>query len=100
MAQPSTQPKDANGETGKICNWIHGLTLQDIPEDVKTRAKYLILDGIACALIGAHLPWSEKAANAVFAMEQPGECAVFGWDKVSEEKPPHPKVRSKIAYPI
>ena len=75
-------PTDPDGETGKLCNWVHNLSLKDIPEEVLTRAKYLILDGLACALVGAHLPWSEKAANAIFEMEPPGECIVFGWDKV------------------
>lgn len=53
-----------------------------MPPDVRTRAKYIILDGVACALIAAHLPWSEVAAKAVFEMEGRGECSVFGWDKV------------------
>jgi aconitate decarboxylase len=86
MAPPpesSSQPMDPEGPTGKLCNWVHSLTLKDIPSDVRTRAKYLLLDGIACALIGAHLPWSEKAANAIFEMEPPGDSAVFGWDRVS-----------------
>ncbi|KAH8820271.1 putative immune-responsive protein [Xylogone sp. PMI_703] len=81
MASPSTQVMDPNGPTGKLCSWIEALTLEDIPEDVKTRAKYLILDGIACALIGAHLPWSEKAVNAVLQMEAAADCGVIGWEK-------------------
>jgi aconitate decarboxylase len=36
---------------------------------------------LACALVGAYLPWSEKAANAIFDMESLGACAVFGWEK-------------------
>lgn len=75
-------PTDPEGETGKLCNWVFNVTLNDIPTEVQTRAKYLILDGIACALVGAHLPWSEKAANAIFEMEPQGDCIVFGWDKV------------------
>ncbi|KAB8067828.1 hypothetical protein BDV29DRAFT_162959 [Aspergillus leporis] len=42
--------------------------------------QYLILDGIACALVGARLPWSETAAQAVFAMESPGPCTIYGWE--------------------
>jgi aconitate decarboxylase len=73
---------DPAGTTGKLCNWINNLTLDDIPAEVKTRAKYLILDGVACALVGAHLPWSEKGAEAILGMEPAGDCAVFGWNKV------------------
>ena len=44
--------------------------------------QFLILDGITCALIGAHLPWSE-IATAILDMEAPGKCSIFGWKKVS-----------------
>ena len=73
---------DPSGPTGKLCIWIDSLTMPSIPESIKTRAKYLLLDGVACALVGAHLPWSEKAANVMLDMEPAGNCAVFGWDKV------------------
>lgn len=68
--QPAINPevRDSDGPTGKLCNWVHSLSLSDVPEEIQTRAKYLILDGIACALIGAHLPWSETAARAVFSL--------------------------------
>ena len=91
MTSPSTshQPTDSNGPTGKLCDWVDSITLDGIPEEFKTRAKYLILDGLACALIGAHLPWSERAAKAIFDMEPPGTATVFGWNRVSTS-PPHP----------
>ena len=71
------------GATKQLCSWIHNLSLEDIPDEVKTRAKYLILDGICCALVGAHLPWTEKAANALFTIEPPGDCVVWGYNKVN-----------------
>ncbi|KAJ5101891.1 immune-responsive protein [Penicillium alfredii] len=77
MGQSSNTP----GVTKELCSWIYGLSLNDIPEEVRTRAKYLILDGICCALVGAHLPWVEKAARAVFSIEPPGDCMVWGYDK-------------------
>ncbi len=78
-----TQPMDPKGETGKLCNWVHDVTLDDVPSEVITRAKFLLLDGIACAITGAHLPWSEKAAKAIFSFEPPGSAQVFGWEKVN-----------------
>ncbi|KAE8444117.1 hypothetical protein EG329_000899 [Mollisiaceae sp. DMI_Dod_QoI] len=84
MAQPpSSLPMDPTGPTGQLCLWIDSVKFSDIPESIKTRAKYLILDGIGCALVGAHLPWSEKAVNVFLDIEAPGQCAIFGWDKVS-----------------
>lgn len=65
--------------TVQLSRWISTTTLNDVPEDIRTRAKYLILDGLACGLIGAHLPASTKAAEAVFDFEAGGEATVFGW---------------------
>lgn len=81
--QQTNQPMDPEGPTGQLCNWVHDVKLSDIPSDVQTRAKYLILDGIACLLVGAHLPWSEKAASMIFEMEPPGTATVFGYNRVS-----------------
>ena len=72
---------DPEGATGKLCNWVYSLDLSSIPQDVKTRGQYLLLDGIACALVGARLPWSTKAATAVFEMEPPGDSEVIGWNR-------------------
>ena len=71
------------GVTRQLSDWIHNLKLEDVPEEVRTRAKYLILDGLACALNGAHVPWSEEAAKAVLGFEEAGKCTVIGWETVS-----------------
>lgn len=78
----TNSPSDPDGQTGKLCNWVQSVALEDVPADVQTRAKYLILDGIACALVGAHLPWSEKAATGILEMEPSGDCDIFGWERV------------------
>ena len=82
MSHSFSGPTDAVGVTTQLCNWIHSLKLEDVPLDVKTRAKYLVLDGLACALNGAHVPWSEQAAEAMLAFEEPGQHALFGWNNV------------------
>lgn len=68
--------------TEQLCQWIHQTTLEDVPGSVKERAKYLILDGIACGLVGAHVPWSEEAFNAINQFEAEGEHAVIGYEEV------------------
>lgn len=75
----STEVSNPAGVTGKLCTWIHDTTINDIPSEILTRAKYLILDGIACGLVAAHLPWSEIAAKGIFKMEPEGQCTVMGW---------------------
>lgn len=76
-----TAPSEPIGMTGIICNWVFNLKLSDVPKDIQNRAILIILDGLGCGLIGAHLPWSEKAANAFFEFESPGSCSIIGWPK-------------------
>lgn len=77
-----TESHDGAGVTTKLCSWISNLKIDDVPPTVIERAKYLILDGIACALVGAHVPWSEKYAEVTMGFEPAGYCTVVGYDKV------------------
>ncbi|KAL7947514.1 2-methylcitrate dehydratase PrpD [Trichoderma barbatum] len=78
----SDTPSDPSSPTGQLCTWISSLTYNDIPEDLRIRAKYLILDGIACGLVGAHLPWSEKATQALLELElTEGSASVIGYER-------------------
>ncbi|KAL7953927.1 2-methylcitrate dehydratase PrpD [Trichoderma compactum] len=78
-ATPSDVPSDPSSPTGQLCTWISSLTYNDIPENLRIRAKYLTLDGLACGLIGAHLPWSEKATQALMELElTEGSAGVIG----------------------
>ncbi|KAH6658758.1 immune-responsive protein [Truncatella angustata] len=78
---PQNSDKCPSDITAELCRWVHELQLSDIPENVIMRTKYLILDGLACAVIGSHLPWSETGTRAALSMESPGSCSVWGWDK-------------------
>jgi 2-methylcitrate dehydratase PrpD len=69
---------DPAGPTGQLATWVAGLMLDDIPQAVAQRAKYLLLDGLGCALVGAQLPWSRVATDAVLGLEGPGDCVVIG----------------------
>lgn len=71
-----------SGVTATLCNWIVGLEKKDIPDDVLERGKHLILDGIACGLVGSHVPWSEQAVDAVLAYEPEGQCSLIGYEEV------------------
>lgn len=68
--------------TSELCEWVQSLKFEEIPEEVLLRTRYLILDGLACAIIGSHLPWSEVGTRAALSMESPGSCSIWGWDKV------------------
>jgi len=69
---------DPHGPTGALAHWVSDLRYADIPPTVVERAKYLLLDGLGCALIGAQLPWSRVATDAVLALEGDGDAVVIG----------------------
>jgi 2-methylcitrate dehydratase PrpD len=69
---------DPAGPTGRLATWVADLRLDDVPHAVVERAKYLLLDGLGCALVGAHLPWSRVATDAVLGLEGRGNTVVIG----------------------
>lgn len=79
MASNTASQSKPTGITSQLCRWIHDTKISDIPPEIVERAKYLILDGIACGLVAAHLTWSETAANAIFKVETQGQCTIIGW---------------------
>lgn len=78
MHQDDAIQEDAPPVTEDLCQWIYNLTLDDVPTHVQTRAKYLILDGLACGIVGAHAPWSETASSSLRVVEPDGNSTVFG----------------------
>ena len=71
---------EGDGTTAMLCEWIHALQPADVPAGVSERAKHLILDGIGCALVGAHVPWSEQLADATRQFEPRGDCCIIGYN--------------------
>ncbi|OHV02754.1 MmgE/PrpD family protein [Mycobacterium talmoniae] len=69
---------DPDGPTGRLATWVDDLALGDVPREITERAKYLLLDGLGCALIGAQLPWSRVATGAVLDLEGRGDTVVIG----------------------
>jgi aconitate decarboxylase len=74
---------DPAGPTGRLATWLAGLTLDAVPEKVRERAKYLLLDGIACAIVGAQLPWSRLAVELATDLEGDGNATIIGWGKTT-----------------
>jgi 2-methylcitrate dehydratase PrpD len=74
---------DPAGPTGMLAHWVAGLESDDVPASVLERARCLLLDGIGCALIGAGLPWSCIATDAVLELEGDGDAVVIGTGRTS-----------------
>ncbi|MFD8216868.1 MmgE/PrpD family protein [Streptomyces sp. NPDC059697] len=77
------QPTDPAGPTGQLATWLTTTTLERIPGSVRERAAHLVLDGLACALVGAQLPWSRTAVEAVLGLEGAGDVPVIGWGRTT-----------------
>src|ERR1700722_316577 len=75
-AHPATDPA---GPTGRLATWVAETTLEDVPASVRDRAKHLVLDGIACALVGAQLPVSRIGVEGVTALDSAGDTPLIGW---------------------
>ncbi|OJJ30779.1 hypothetical protein ASPWEDRAFT_43655 [Aspergillus wentii DTO 134E9] len=67
--------------TEPFASWVASLSLSDVPEDVRTRVKHILLDGLGCALLGSKLPWSVKAKEAICTLEGPGKCSLIGYNQ-------------------
>ncbi|HUE26711.1 MAG TPA: MmgE/PrpD family protein, partial [Solirubrobacteraceae bacterium] len=70
---------DPAGPTGRLATWLSATTLTDVPASVRERAKYLLLDGVGCALVGAQLPVSRIGVDGVLAFDPAGSGVLVGW---------------------
>jgi aconitate decarboxylase len=85
--KPARAATDPNGPTGRLATWLADTTLDDIPASVREHAKHLLLDGIACALVGAQLPVSRKGVEGVTALDSAGSAPLIGWGGRSTSPP-------------
>src|SRR3984957_3825659 len=70
---------DPHGPTGRLATWLAATSIEDIPPSVREHAKYLILDGIGCAIVGAQLPVSRLGVEGVTALDAAGDAELIGW---------------------
>ncbi|MDQ1361069.1 MAG: aconitate decarboxylase [Acidimicrobiaceae bacterium] len=71
------------GTTARLASWLSGFRGDQAPAEVIERAKLLILDGLGCALVGAQLPWSRTAVEAVTGFEGRGDVPIIGWGRTA-----------------
>ncbi len=73
MANSSNNP-----HTRAIAQFVSQLRYDDIPDDVVTRIKLLILDSLGCALYGTALEWSEILRATLAKFDATKACRVWG----------------------
>jgi 2-methylcitrate dehydratase PrpD len=64
--------------TSELAQWLAGVRLEDVPRAVRERAAHILLDGAGCALVGARLPWSDAATEALCRLEGGGASPLIG----------------------
>jgi aconitate decarboxylase len=79
VSKQARDATDPNGPTGRLATWLADTALDDIPPSVREHAKHLLLDGVACALVGAQLPVSRKGVEGVTALDSAGSALLIGW---------------------
>ena len=70
-----------SGPTRVVTEFVANSTYDTLPVEIAERTKHLVLDGLACGLVGAQLPWSRVAVDAMLELEGEGPAAVWGWGK-------------------
>src|SRR5271166_703923 len=78
-AKAARAATDPNGPTGRLATWLAETTLDDVPAPVREHAKHLLLDGIACALVGAQLPVSRIGVEGITTLDDAGSALLIGW---------------------
>lgn len=67
------------GPTRQLCDYLASVGPDDLPAAIVERTRYLLLDGIACGLVAAQLPWSQKAVAGTMAVDGEGDATLWGW---------------------
>ncbi len=67
-----------NRYTRGIAEFVSLLRYEDIPGDVLTRIKLLMLDSLGCALYGADLEWTRIMQKRLGELDTTRACAVWG----------------------
>jgi len=57
--------------------WVSGLKLADIPQNVADHLKVCLLDSLGCGLFGAAQPWGAFAGNVAVSMSRGGVSSLF-----------------------
>ena len=78
MNGTKSAPQVPAAVTRQLAEWLASVRLDDVPVQVRDRARHVLLDGVGCGLLGARLPWSEAATEAICSLEAGGACVLIG----------------------
>ena len=67
----------------RLAEWTHGLSLSDVPDEVRHAAKRCILDTIGVAVAGSRTPVARRIADHVGEQYGTGPCTILGAERHS-----------------
>ena len=67
-----------NRYTQAMARFVADLRYEDIPPEVRNRAKLLLLDTLGCGLYAAGLEWSTILRDTLLGLDASRDCAVWG----------------------
>lgn len=67
-----------NRQTRGLAEFVSGLRYEQIPDDVRSRLKLLMLDSLGCALFGAQLEWSKILRATLAAVDTSSGARLWG----------------------
>lgn len=74
----STAVEVDNRYTRGIARFIANLRYEDLPAEVRHRAKLLVLDGLGCGLYASDLQWSTMLRETLMEADATRQCAIWG----------------------
>lgn len=74
-------------QTKTLAGYATGLTYDDLPPDVRDRARDCLQDTIGIGIFGAGLPWSRIITDYVTRNAGAGPCSVFGMSDTAISAP-------------
>ncbi|MGE0725699.1 MAG: MmgE/PrpD family protein [Alphaproteobacteria bacterium] len=78
-AAPSALPEIAIAPAPALAAMVAGLRLEDVPEQVRLRARLSILDALGCGIASNAYPFAARSiAGIVRLADGPGKCSVVG----------------------
>ncbi|MEX0409578.1 MmgE/PrpD family protein [Aquibium sp. LZ166] len=62
-----------------LVEFLHDLTYDQLPQDVRAKARQCLLDALGCGLFGTLQPWSRILAAEMIEERSSGNCTVIGY---------------------
>lgn len=74
-----TETASATGTIARtLADFVHDLRYEDIPAEVRERAKYLILDAVGIAMASTRYPFADAILTGIQEVGEPGDMPVIG----------------------